>query len=113
VLEKLGGAVATSRNRPPRRMAQTFDGGPSRFVQFIEHGPVRILFDRYNHIAVLGASPEPVCILYVSRGEVAAWMADGTCWGSRRLTGGEPAPGAAVRIAAALRAAQNGESVSP
>jgi hypothetical protein len=33
-------------------------------------------------------------------------MPDGTCLGSRRLIGGEPTPGAAQRIAAVLRAAE-------
>jgi hypothetical protein len=112
LIERLGGVVAESRSLPPNGIAQTVDGAPPRFVQVIEHGALRILIDRYNHIAVLGSRNEPVCMFYVSRGEVAAWLADGTCWGSRRLIGGEAAPGAAARIAAALRAAESGVRIS-
>ena len=45
-------------------------------------------------------------MFYVSSEEFAAWMPDGTCFGSPRLIGGESSPDAAERIAAALRAAE-------
>ena len=41
-------------------------------------------------------------MFYVNGNEVAAWLPDGTCWGSRRLIGGEPAADAAERIATVL-----------
>jgi hypothetical protein len=51
-------------------------------------------------------------MFYVSRNEVAAWLPDGTYWGSRRLIGCEPPADAAGRIAATLRGAQRGEGGS-
>jgi hypothetical protein len=113
LLEKLGGCIAESRSLSPGDEAQTPGSVPGRFVQVVEYHPLRILIDRYNHIAVLREGKELICMFYVNRGEVAAWMPDGTCWGSRRLIGGESAPGAAVRIAAALRSAEQPERVSP
>jgi hypothetical protein len=85
----------------------------ARFVQIIEHGAVRILIDRYNHLAVLDRRDRLVAMFFVSAQDFAAWMPDGTCLGTSRLIGGEPSEDAAERIAAALRAAGLGEGGGP
>jgi hypothetical protein len=112
LLARLGGVIAESRSLPPRDLGLPPGWTPIRFVQVLEHSPLVILIDRYNHIAVCRENTELVCMFYVNRGQVAAWLPDGICWGSRRLIGGEPSPGAAERIAAALRSAERGERVS-
>jgi hypothetical protein len=84
-----------------------------RFVQHVEHLSLCFLIDRYNHIAVLNRSGELIALFYVTREEVAAWLPDGTRLGPRRLIGGEPTPGAAERIAAALRSAESVGGKSP
>jgi hypothetical protein len=104
-------SAALSHSIPPTLVYPGFDF--RRFVQIVEHKGLRILIDRYNHLAVFDRRGSLVSIFFVSRDEFAAWMPDGTVWGSRRLIGCEPAADAAERIAAALRAAQNGEGGSP
>ncbi len=109
--DELGGTVAVSRSLSPAFLGPDYD--PHRFVQVVEHTGLRILIDRYNHLAVLDRSGRLICIFFVTRAEVAAWLPDGTCWGPRRLIGREPPPGAAERIAAALLAAETGGGSSP
>src|SRR5262249_54152398 len=96
-----------SRSLHPATLRPRCD--PVRFIQFIEHGRLRILIDRYNHLAVLGRDDRLVAMFYLSGEEFAAWLPDGTRLGSSRLIGGEPSKAAAERIAAALRAAERGE----
>ena len=100
LLEDLGGTVAVSRPVVPPMHGPFQD--PNRFVQLIAQAGARILIDRYNHIAVLAKGGDVNCMFYVNGNEVAAWLPDGTCWGSRRLIGGEPAADAAERIATVL-----------
>jgi hypothetical protein len=111
VLEHLGGTVAVSREVLPamRRSGQD----PNRFVQFIAQEGARILIDRYNHIAVLRKSGDLTCMFYVNGNDVAAWLPDGTCWGSRRYIGGEPSAGAAERIAGVLESTFDEEGSIP
>jgi hypothetical protein len=113
LLEQLGGVVAESRSVPPGHPVHRHDPDPLRWVQFVEHAGLQILIDRYNHLAVLGRSGGLIGMFYVNRDEAAAWMPDGTCLGSRRLIGCEPAPGAAERIAAVLTSAEQKEGVFP
>jgi hypothetical protein len=108
--EQLGGVVRESRSLPARKMPLQYDR--ARFVQFIEHGNLRFLFDQYNEVAVLNRDDRLVAMFYTSGREFAAWMPDGTCLGSARLIGGEPSKAASERIAAALRAAERGEEWS-
>jgi hypothetical protein len=63
-------------------------------------------------LAALGSDGKLVSVFYINGEEVAAWMPDGTRWGSRRLIGSAPNPGSAERIAAALRRAEWGEGSS-
>jgi hypothetical protein len=102
LLEHLGGTVAVSRAVAPA-MREAFHD-PGRFVQFIAHEETRVLIDRYNHIAVMQRNGELACMFYVNGNDVAAWLPDGTCWGSRRLIGGASAPAVAERFAAVLEA---------
>src|SRR5262249_54776447 len=97
---------AASRSLPPGHPAHRPDPDPLRWVQFIEHGALQILIDRYNHLAVLERGGGLLCMFYVNRDEAAAWMPDGTCLGARRLIGGEATPGAAEKIARVLHAAE-------
>jgi hypothetical protein len=110
LLEDLGGTIAVSRGVVPA-MHMPFQD-PNRFVQFIAQEGARILIDRYNHIAVLTRSGDLACMFYVNGNEVAAWLPDGTCWGARRLIGGEPTAAAAERIAAVLESTFDGEGGS-
>jgi hypothetical protein len=111
VFARLGGPRAESTNLSLGILGPGYSS--ARFVQMIGTAVLRVLVDRYNHIVVLGASGALVCTLFVAGKEVAARLPDGTCWGSRRLIGGEPTPGAAERIATALEAAERGEGRSP
>jgi len=110
VFAQLGGIVAHATSIPPSKLGLRYH--PLRFIQMIEHGGLLILIDRYNHLVVLSGNGVLVCTLFVSGNEVAAWMPDGTCWGSRRLIGGESRPGAAERIAAALLSAEQAKGKS-
>jgi hypothetical protein len=106
-LEQLGGAVAVARSLPTVNHGLGYDG--RRFVQVVQHGGLRVLIDRYNHLAALGPDGALLCVFYINGEEVAGWMPDRTRWGSRRLIGGGPHPRSAERIAAALRQAERGE----
>jgi hypothetical protein len=108
---RLGGVVAESRSLPAGRADLGWD--PLRFVQMAEDRGLRVLIDRYNHLAVLDGRGQLICMFYLSREEVAAWMPDGTSMGSCRLIDGERMPGAAERIAAALRAAEQRQRTEP
>ena len=100
LLDQLGGTLASSRSVATGNQGHGYDH--TRFVQIIEHGALRILIDRYNHLVVSSTGGELLCMFFVSGREFAAWLPDGTMWGSRRLVGGEPAPGASERIAAVM-----------
>jgi hypothetical protein len=106
IMDQYGGVVAVSRSIPSGNDGQGYD--PERFVQMIESRGLRILIDRYNHVAVLGRGGELICMMFVSFHEFAAWLPDGTVFGDRRLIGGEPTPGGGQRIAAALKRAEEG-----
>ena len=110
IQDEKGATIAVSRSLAPGSLGPGFD--PQRFVQLAERTGLRILIDRYNHLAVLDRRENLICMFFVSRDQVAAWLPDGTCWGSRRLIGREPQAGAAERIAAVLLAAETGEGSS-
>jgi hypothetical protein len=101
---RLGGMMAQSRSLPPSGVGIASIW--QRFVQVIEHGTLRILIDRYNHIVVFDSRGNLICIFYVVRDEAAALLVDGTWWGSRRLIGRDAAPGADERFARALSEAE-------
>ena len=105
-LDLLGGVLAVSRSVSAGNLGLGYDS--ERFVHIIEHGGLRILIDRYNHLVILGGGGELVCVMFVSRNEFAGWLPDGTMFGPRRLIGGEPTRRASERIAAALLRAERG-----
>jgi hypothetical protein len=106
ILDSLGGVVAVSRSVPTGNHGLGYD--PERFVQVIESRGMRILIDRYNYLVVLGRQGELICMMFVSFREFAAWLPDGTVFGDRRLIGSESTSEAGVRIAAALKRAEEG-----
>jgi hypothetical protein len=110
LLDQLGGPFAVSRSVATGNQGRGYD--PDRFVQVVEGNGLRILIDRYNHLAIMDRVGALVCVFYVSGTEMAAWLPDGTMWGPRRLIGGEPAAGATERIAAAIARADVGEGRS-
>jgi hypothetical protein len=75
---------------------------PRRFASTHE-GPVNVLVDRYSQIAILDQLWNLVCMFFVFRNQVAAWMPDGTRYGPASLTGGPETPDAAERIARRLQ----------
>jgi hypothetical protein len=100
----LGGMIAQSRSLLP--FGNGIVSNSRRFVQILEHGTLRFLIDRYNHIVMFDSRNNLICIFYVVRDEAAALLVDGTWWGSRRLIGRDAAPGAAERFARALSEAE-------
>lgn len=81
---------------------------PRRFVRGVR-GEVTVLIDCFGHTAILNAADELVCLFFVFRERLAAWMPDGTRFGPEALTGGPETPGARERIGQALyRASQLG-----
>jgi hypothetical protein len=77
---------------------------PRRFVS-VHEGPVIVLVDRYSQIALLDRLWNLVCMFFIFRSQVAAWMPDGTRYGPAALTGGPETPNAAERIARRLQQA--------
>jgi hypothetical protein len=77
----------------------------SRFVRTAsEHFVVAV--DCFGQIAVLDLRTDRLaCMFFIYRGQIAAWLPDGTRYGPASLIGGPSTPGALERIAEALRAA--------
>jgi hypothetical protein len=112
LLGPLGGVVADSRGVSLDQPAHRDSPDPRRWAGFIAGRGLRIVIDRYNHLAVLRRSGGLIAMFSIHRDEAAAWMPDGTRLGARRLIGGEPTAGAAERLAAALSAAEAEEGTS-
>ena len=108
IFEELGRVVAQSRVTKPHRSDPNRDS--TRFVTVVEHKEMRILVDRYNHLVVSKRTGDLVAMFFLSRGEFAAWMPNGTRLGSLRLNGSAPTPGGEERFASALRAVEQLES---
>lgn len=77
----------------------------NRFVTAAGLGVI-VVADCYGQLAVFDHEQRLICMLFVFRSQVAAWMPDGTRTGPASLTGGRATPGATAKIAAALREAQ-------
>lgn len=77
-----------------------------RFPDAYRAGPWIAAFDRWGQVVLLSERTGKVVLAVVVRRDLAAaWLPDGTRWGSAALLGGGPHPNAAVRIGLALRAA--------
>jgi hypothetical protein len=77
-----------------------------RFPDTYRAGPWIAAFDRWGQVVLLAEKTGRVVLHVVVRRELAAaWLPDGTRWGSAALLGDGPHPNAAVRIGLALQAA--------
>jgi hypothetical protein len=72
-----------------------------RFVSAC-HFKVTALLDRFGQVAILDADKHLICIFFVFRHELAAWMPPDIRWGPAHLTGGPATPSAGAKIAQAL-----------
>jgi len=61
-----------------------------------------VLVDIFGQIAILDQSHRLICMFFVFRDQVAAWLPDGTRHGPVSIIGGPPTPNALGRIGAAL-----------
>ncbi|MHB1561651.1 MAG: hypothetical protein ACYC61_29735, partial [Isosphaeraceae bacterium] len=84
-----------------------------RYARRIDGPRLRVLIDNFNHLAVQDRGERLVVVFYVSGCDFAAWMPDGTRFGTGRHIGGGATTGAAERIAATLRAAERDGGKQP
>jgi hypothetical protein len=75
-----------------------------RFVQ-AAHATLIAVVDAFGQVALFERTGGLVAMLFVFRGQAAAWLPDGTRHGPAAVIGGPPTPGAMERIGAALREA--------
>jgi hypothetical protein len=75
-----------------------------RFVKF-NHSTVIAAVDIFGQLALFDNDRNLLCMFFTFRDKLAAWMPDGTRFGSKELLGEQPTPGASEKIAAALDAA--------
>ena len=64
-----------------------------------------MVVDFLGQVAILDRNGALVCMFFVFRDKIAAWMPDGTRVGPVPMIGGPPTPDGLERIAAALRLA--------
>jgi hypothetical protein len=101
---KRAGAMASARI--PRDYSLTGTIGricadPDRFLT-AAFGVLTAVTDRFGQIALLDYAERLVCMLFVFRSRVAAWLPDGTRFGPPGLTGRPETAGAAEKIGRAL-----------
>jgi hypothetical protein len=84
---------------------------PQRFRAGAHHVLIAVA-DVFGQVALFERTGELVAMFFAFRGQVAAWLPDGTRLGPAGLVGGPPTPDAARRIGAALHTAwqQNEET---
>jgi hypothetical protein len=75
-----------------------------RFVSAAK-ADVVALVDRFGQVAMLDLDNHLVCMFFVYRHKLAAWMPTEVRWGPAHLTGGPATPSAGQKIAKALSAA--------
>jgi hypothetical protein len=92
------------RGPAPPELPRLAQYDPRRFLA----RPLRrmqVATDRLGHVLVFDRAGERLAAMFgVRRERAAAWLPDGTRWGAEEI-GGTPSPGAAQRVAEALRAA--------
>jgi hypothetical protein len=105
-LSKIGSHVleypqirATSQNLPPW---VRYD--PKRFTVAGRSGVI-VVGDAFGQVSVFDGGGRLVCMFFVFRDQIAAWMPDGTRHGPASIVGGPSTPGALKKIGMALRAA--------
>ncbi|MEW4570568.1 hypothetical protein AB1L88_22120 [Tautonia sp. JC769] len=80
-----------------------------RFRASARGGGLEAVVDAFGQVALADPGGTLIALLAFDRGSFAAWMPNGDRFGSVRLTGTAPTPGAEDRLASALRrAAQSG-----
>ena len=82
------------------------DSDRSRFVDGCAAFGLEVYVDIFGHIVIRDVNRALVCMFFVFRHNVAAWLPDGTRVGPLPIIGGPSTPDGPERIAAALRAAQ-------
>jgi hypothetical protein len=109
------------RNRASNRIFAGFSGPegvratPAGLPRALRYDPKRFVAaarceliaaaDAFGQVVVLDLEGGLVCMFFVFRDQVAAWLPDGTRHGPAGITGGPPTPGALDRIGQALRQA--------
>jgi hypothetical protein len=78
-----------------------------RFVAGCTSYGLTVLVDVFGQIAVLDRDRRLICMFFVFRDQVAAWMPDGTRIGPVSILGGPPTAGGLERIGAALAAVRS------
>ncbi len=76
-----------------------------RFQAFCQAFGLTVVVDFLGQVAILDRNGVLVCMFFVFRDKIAAWMPDGTRVGPVPMIGGQPTPDGLERIAAALRMA--------
>src|SRR5262249_38513160 len=89
-----------------KRLLDSIRADSRRFVD-LSIGPLRALVDCFGQIVLLDRGWNLLCMFFIFRSVVAAWMPDGTRYGPAWLTGGPETPGAAEKIARRLQQASS------
>jgi hypothetical protein len=89
-----------------KRLLDSIRADSRRFVD-LSIGPLRALVDCFGQMVLLDRGWNLLCMFFIFRSVVAAWMPDGTRYGPAWLTGGPETPGAAEKIARRLQQASS------
>jgi hypothetical protein len=86
---------------PYRGLPQSIAADPKRFISGVE-GTLLVVGDCFGQVAVFDREYKLIAMFFAYQHHLAAWMPDGTCYGSAHLTGSLPTPRALERIGKAL-----------
>jgi hypothetical protein len=75
-----------------------------RFLRWAK-AELAVIVDAFGQVAVFSAAQELMCMMFVFRDQIAAWMPDGTRLGPASITGGPETLNAAEKIGQALHRA--------
>jgi hypothetical protein len=84
-----------------RGLADLVHLDPNRFA-IAAWPPITVALDRYGQLAIFDLQHRLVCMFFVFRDQIGAWMPDGTRHGSASIIGGPPTKGALDKIGVAL-----------
>jgi hypothetical protein len=98
-------AMYWSYHRATKKDCLRLLGNHSKRFTLAAEALITVFIDKLGQLAVFDAAAELVCMFYFSREQVAAWMPDGTRYGSPALSGGPAAPDALEKLGSALRTA--------
>lgn len=116
VLQELfrGGGPASPRlsRTTPGHLPPWARYDPSRFEATARGLGLVAVLDMLGQIVLADASGALIALLAFSHGSLAAWMPDGSRFGSVRLTGTAATPGAEDRLALALRMAAQSSPIA-